>query len=255
MHASPSNQPAIHCRGVTKEYGAGNALVRALRGVDLELWPGELSLLVGPSGCGKTTLLSVIAGILDQTAGDVAVLGTDLGRLSNRQKVRFRGRHIGFVFQQFNLLPALTAAENVSVPLVLQGWGKRKAVERACRMLHSMGMGDRLESLPGKLSGGQQQRVAIARALVHEPQIVVCDEPTSALDAKTGHVIMRLLRSVAMERERAVIVVTHDARVFEFGDRIASMEDGQIVEVKQQTPDDRAATATDERATLPLKTA
>jgi putative ABC transport system ATP-binding protein len=255
MPSSPSSQPAIRCRGVTKEYGAGNALVRALRGVDLELWPGELSLLVGPSGCGKTTLLSVIAGILDQTAGDVAVLGTDLGRLSNRQKVRFRGRHIGFVFQQFNLLPALSAAENVSVPLVLQGWRKRPAVERAVRVLESMGMGDRLDSLPGKLSGGQQQRVAIARALVHEPQIVVCDEPTSALDAKTGHVIMRLLRSVAMERERAVIVVTHDARVFEFGDRIARMEDGQIVEIKQQTPEDRAGDSEDQRSTLPLRTA
>lgn len=241
------SQPAVQCRGLTKEYGSGNALVRALRGVDLELWAGELSLLVGPSGCGKTTLLSVIAGILDQTAGQVSVLGTDLSKLSNRQKVRFRGKNIGFVFQQFNLLPALTAAENVSVPLVLQGYSKRRALERAVHVLDSMGMGDRLESLPGKLSGGQQQRVAIARALVHEPRIVVCDEPTSALDAKTGHVIMRLLRSVAMERERAVIVVTHDARVFEFGDRIARMEDGQIVEVAQQT--------VEERAMLPLKTA
>ncbi|HEX3656403.1 MAG TPA: ABC transporter ATP-binding protein [Pirellulales bacterium] len=250
MPTAISHQPAIRCRGVTKDYGTGNALVRALRGVDLELWPGELSLLVGPSGCGKTTLLSVIAGILDQSEGDVAVLGTDLGRLSNRQKVRFRGRHIGFVFQQFNLLPALSAVENVSVPLVLQGYRKRAAMARAEQVLKSMGMGDRLASLPGKLSGGQQQRVAIARALVHEPQVVVCDEPTSALDAKTGHVIMRLLRNVAMERERAVIVVTHDARVFEFGDRIARMEDGQIVEIQQQTP-----ARGDEPATLTMKTA
>jgi putative ABC transport system ATP-binding protein len=202
-----------------------------------------LTLLVGPSGCGKTTLLSIIAGILNPSSGTVEVLGTEVTRLSSRQKVRFRGRNIGFVFQQFNLLPALTAAENVTVPLVIEGSTRRKALMKAESLLASMGMGERLNSLPGKLSGGQQQRVAIARALVHDPKILVCDEPTSALDAKTGHAIMRLLRTIAMERDRAVVIVTHDSRIFEFGDRIARMEDGHIVDVVSQTPDERALTA------------
>ncbi len=249
-----SVEPAIACRDVRKSYGAGNVQVHALRGVDLEIWPGELTLLVGPSGCGKTTLLSVIAGILDPTDGDLTVLGTDILGLSNGRKVRFRGQNIGFVFQQFNLLPALTAAENVTVPLVLTGWSKRKAMVRAVQLLESLGMGDRTNSLPGKLSGGQQQRVAIARALIHEPKIVVCDEPTSALDARTGHVIMRLLRTIAMERGRAVVVVTHDNRVYSFGDRIARMEDGRIVEVCEQSPDERAM-AEDSNSHVSLKTA
>lgn len=234
---------AISCRGVTKEFGSGNTIVRALQGVDLDVFAGELTLLVGPSGCGKTTLLSVVAGILEQTSGQVTVLGTDLRRMSRRRLVRFRGENIGFVFQQFNLLPALTAVENVSVPLLLAGWSRRRALPQARRVLESMGMAERLHALPAKLSGGQQQRVAIARALVHEPRILVCDEPTSALDHKTGHVIMRLLRNVALERDRSVIVVTHDARVFEFGDRIARMDDGHVVEIREQTPDDRAHTA------------
>ncbi|HUY35851.1 MAG TPA: ABC transporter ATP-binding protein [Pirellulales bacterium] len=231
-----SPQTAIACRGITKDFGAGGAQVRALRGVDLDVLAGELTLLVGPSGCGKTTLLSVIAGIMEPTAGSVTVLGTHLGRLSGRQKVRFRGEHVGFVFQQFNLLPALTAAENVTVPLILAGWSRRKALSKSIELLGRMGMADRLRSLPSKLSGGQQQRVAIARALIHEPQLLVCDEPTSALDARTGHTIMELLRGVALEAQRAVVVVTHDNRVVEFGDRIASMEDGKVIDVRRQTP-------------------
>jgi putative ABC transport system ATP-binding protein len=157
--------------------------------------------------------------------------------------VRFRGKNIGFVFQQFNLLPSLTACENVAVPLLLNGYPRTQALVKARPILEAMGMGDRLNSLPLKLSGGQQQRVAIARALVHDPKIVVCDEPTSALDAKTGHVIMRLLRTIAMEKDRAVVIVTHDSRIYEFGDRIARMEDGHILEIITQTPDDRALIA------------
>jgi putative ABC transport system ATP-binding protein len=228
--------PAVICRGVTKEFGSGATLVRALRGVDLDVDSGELTLLVGPSGCGKTTLLSVIAGILEPTAGTVSVLGVDLARLSRGQKVRFRGENIGFVFQQFNLLPALSAAENVMVPLILAGWPRRRALPKAREVLASMGMADRAAALPGKLSGGQQQRVAIARALVHEPKLLVCDEPTSALDARTGHTIMELLRAVAMTSGRAVAVVTHDNRVFGFGDRIVSLEDGRVTDVARQTP-------------------
>jgi len=229
--ATITQAPAISCRGVTKEYGAGNSLVRALRGVDLDVFAGELTLLVGPSGCGKTTLLSVVAGILEPTAGEVNVLGAKLTSLSNKKKVRFRRNNIGFVFQQFNLLPALSAAENVTIPLILAGQSRRKALKQAKELLGKIGMGDRVDSLPAKLSGGQQQRVAIARALIHHPRLLVCDEPTSALDAKTGHTIMELLRGVAIEGDRAVIIVTHDSRIFSFGDRIAQMEDGRILEV------------------------
>ena len=226
----------ITCRNVTKEFGSEGALVKALRGVDLDVYPGEMTLLVGPSGCGKTTLLSVIAGIMRPTAGNVHVLGADLATLRGHRLVNFRGQNIGFVFQQFNLLPALTAAENVTVPLILAGWPRRKALARAQALLNKMGMGDRCHHLPGKLSGGQQQRVAIARALIHEPKLLVCDEPTSALDAHTGHTIMELLRSVALESGRAVVVVTHDSRVFEFGDRIARMEDGRITGIETSKP-------------------
>jgi putative ABC transport system ATP-binding protein len=223
---------AVRCRGVTKQYGSGETAVQALRGVDFDVWRGEMTLLVGPSGCGKTTLLSVIAGILDPTAGDVLVLGSDVGRMSHGKKVAFRGHNIGFVFQQFNLLPALTAAENAAVPLIIAGMPRRKAVEIAADTLQQMGMGDRLHALPSDLSGGQQQRVAIARALVHQPSLLVCDEPTSALDADTGHHVMELLQEMVVQPDRAVVVVTHDSRIFSFGDRIAYMDDGHIVKVE-----------------------
>jgi len=164
----------------------------------------------------------------------VNVLQHDLTRMSQSKKVRFRRQNIGFVFQQFNLLPALTAAENVSIPLILAGQSRRRAQAAAVELLGRMDMGNRAHALPTQLSGGQQQRVAIARALIHHPRLLVCDEPTSALDAKTGHTIMEVLRSVAVEGERAVIIVTHDSRVFEFGDRIAHMEDGHIIGVESQ---------------------
>src|SRR6476660_52167 len=222
-----SQSIAISCRGVHKHFGNGTR-VQALRGVDFEARLGELTFIVGPSGCGKTTLLSVITGLLDPSDGEVELFGSSAGRLSANQRILFRRENVGFVFQQFNLLPALTAVENAAVPLVIQGLSKRAALARANELLTKMGMGDRLQNLPGNLSGGQQQRVAIARALVHNPHLLVCDEPTSALDAKTGHTILELLRSIAIEGDRAVIIVTHDSRVFEFGDRIARMEDGHI---------------------------
>ncbi len=225
---------AIVCRGVTKEFGSGDALVRALRGVDLDVYAGQLTLLVGPSGCGKTTLLSVVCGILDATAGRIDVLGQDLSSLRRGKLVAFRGANVGFVFQQFNLLPALTAVENVSVPLLLQGRPRREALARAREMLDKVNLSDRADAPPSNLSGGQQQRVAIARALIHHPRLLVCDEPTSALDARTGHTIMELLRAMAMETDRAVVVVTHDPRVYEFGDRIAKMEDGRVVDVEEK---------------------
>jgi putative ABC transport system ATP-binding protein len=231
----PNNAtPLVTCRDVVKTYGSGNAEVHALRGVDLDVYPGELTMLVGPSGCGKTTLLSVVAGILRPTSGNVHVLDTDLTQLSSWRRTAFRRDHVGFVFQQFNLLPALTAAENAAVPLVIQGRSRRAAVTEAKTLLGKMGMPDRVNNLPGKLSGGQQQRVAIARALIHHPHLLVCDEPTSALDAKTGHTILELLRSIAIEGDRAVIIVTHDARIFEFADTLARMDDGYIVSIERR---------------------
>jgi len=225
---------AVRCRGVTKDFGNGETKVQALRGVDVDIPYGELSMLVGPSGCGKTTLLSVIAGIMDPTSGEVAILGHDLAQLRGQKLVRFRGQNVGFIFQQYNLLPALTAAENAAVPLVIAGWSRKRAVARAREMLESVGIGHRAHAVPAQLSGGQQQRVAIARALVHEPRLLICDEPTSALDAESGRNIMDIMRRVAVQRDRAVIVVTHDNRVFEFGDRIIHMDDGRIVAMEKK---------------------
>lgn len=224
---------AVHCRDLVKEFGSGDTRVRALRGLNLDIYSGQLTLLVGPSGCGKTTLLSTVVGLLDPTSGELVVLGNDMMVMSRRQKQRFRRDNVGFVFQQYNLLPALSAAENVIVPLVIAGESRRQALPKAIALLEQLRMGHRIHSLPTTLSGGEQQRVAIARALVHEPRLLVCDEPTSALDAATGHTIMEILREAALAPGRAVIVVTHDSRIFEFGDRIARMDDGQIIEIKE----------------------
>jgi putative ABC transport system ATP-binding protein len=195
-----------------------------------------MSLLVGPSGCGKTTLISIVAGLLEPTAGEVEVFGFPLHRIGGSKLVQFRGKNIGFVFQQYNLLPALTTAENAAVPLIVAGMPRKQAVAKASEMLRAVGLDDKINALPSQLSGGQQQRVAIARALVHEPRLLVCDEPTAALDAQSGQTVMQLLRNVAVQPGRAVIVVTHDSRVYKFGNRIIGMSDGHIDEVKVQTP-------------------
>ena len=201
----------------------------ALRGIDLDVSTGELLMLVGPSGCGKTTLISCIAGILDHDDGVCTVFGHEFKSMQQGQRTRLRGRTLGFVFQAFNLLPTLTAAENVAVPLLING-DAAEAGDRqgAGRCWSRWGWAQRHASLPKQLSGGQQQRVAIARALVHDPKIIVCDEPTSALDHETGHQVMEMLRSVAMRSGRSLVIVTHDARIFEFADRIAQMDDGVI---------------------------
>jgi putative ABC transport system ATP-binding protein len=221
---------AVHCRQLTKDFGSGDNRVSVLRGIDLEIPFGEMTMLVGPSGCGKTTLLSVMAGLLDRTGGHLSILGQDWKQLGGAGAVLFRRRNLGFVFQQFNLLPALTAAENAAVPLFAAGIPKKRAVEKASAMLSDLGLGSRLRSYPNQLSGGQQQRVALARALVHDPKLIVCDEPTSALDAETGHTVMELLTRSAVKPGRAVIVVTHDSRVFQFASRIAHMDDGLVAE-------------------------
>jgi putative ABC transport system ATP-binding protein len=226
-----TRETAVHCRGVTKVYGSGSSIVTALRGIDLDVHTGELLMLVGPSGCGKTTLISVIAGILDQNQGDCRVFGNDFLHMSQADKTRKRGEILGFVFQAFNLLPTLNAAENVAIPLLLSGVKRREAISQSKEMLDRVGLSDRWRSHPAQMSGGQQQRVAIARALIHNPRLIVCDEPTSALDHETGHKVMELLREVALGEGRALVIVTHDARIFEFADRIARMDDGRIVKV------------------------
>ena len=233
MEGSPI-APAVLCRTVTKSYVSGPTKVMALRGVDLEVRLGELLMLVGPSGCGKTTLISVVAGILDHDEGECRVFQEDLRAMGRNPKTLFRGKNVGFVFQAFNLLPTLTALENVSIPLLLLGLKKAEAQSRALEMLTRVGLADRLQSLPAQLSGGQAQRVAIARALVHRPRLIVCDEPTSALDADTGHKVLEVFRETALAEDRALIIVTHDNRIFNFADRIARMEDGRIVSVETQ---------------------
>jgi putative ABC transport system ATP-binding protein len=232
-------QTAVSCTGITKWFGEGDARVQALRGLDLEIRMGELAMLVGPSGCGKTTLISIIAGLLDATEGELEVLGTRPQELKPETKIVFRRKNLGFVFQQFNLLPTLTAAENVAVPLFVAGFPRRPAIEKASELLNELGLGDHLRNLPSQLSGGQQQRVAIARALIHDPRLVVCDEPTSALDAKTGHKVMELFAEIAVRPERALIVVTHDSRIFDFADVITQMEDGRAVSEERKEPNNK----------------
>ena len=228
------NGLAVYCRGVTKSYVTGPTRVIALRGVDLDVRTGELLMLVGPSGCGKTTLISVMAGILDHDEGECLVFSQDLRGMGQRRRTRYRGSKIGFVFQAYNLLPTLTAVENVSVPLLINGAVRSQAHKTAGRLLEQVGLADRRHALPAQLSGGQQQRVAIARALVHDPQLIVCDEPTSALDADTGHMVMEVLRDKALTADRALIIVTHDNRIFNFADRIARMDDGRITVIEPQ---------------------
>ena len=236
METNHDNSLAVVCRGVTKVFGSGDTKTVALAGVDLDVYYGETTLLVGPSGCGKTTLISIIAGLLYPTGGEISVLGHDLVRLRNSRLVNFRAKNIGFVFQQYNLLPALTAAENAAVPLVIAGEYRGKAVGAAKEILAEVGLEPRMNAFPTQLSGGQQQRVAIARALIHQPRLLVCDEPTAALDAHSGQTVMQLLKRVAVQPDRAVIIVTHDSRVYRFGERIVHMSDGRIERVESHEP-------------------
>ena len=223
---------AVRCENLTKIYDTGEQKVTALNHVNLNILLGELMMLVGPSGCGKTTLISVIAGILDQNEGLCELFGENLLTMKSKDKLRFRATQIGFVFQAFNLLPSLNAAENVSVPLIINGENRHVARNKAIDVLESVGLGDRWKSYPSQLSGGQQQRVAIARALIHSPRLIVCDEPTSALDHASGHNVMNLLKEVAVHKDRALVIVSHDARIFSFADRIAEMDDGHIINVR-----------------------
>ena len=249
MTTEQNTNIAINCKNVTKSFGEGVDKVTALQGINMEVPQGELYMLVGPSGCGKTTLISIIAGILDQDGGECLLFGQNIKALSSSQRIDFRAKNIGFVFQAFNLLPTLTSAENVAVPLIINGMPLKLAVEKASEILATVGLGDRIKSLPSQLSGGQQQRVAIARALVHNPKIIVCDEPTSSLDHATGLKVLELMRNVALGGGRTLIVVTHDNRIYKFADRIAQMDDGKITKVVTSWHDMDEETEEPEKAT------
>lgn len=220
---------AAVCRNVKKVFGEATTRVDALCGVDLEVKKGELLMMMGPSGSGKTTLISIMAGIMTQTEGECLIAGKDLNHMPDDQKTYYRGKHIGFVFQQFNLIPMLSCQENVSIPLVLCGEERKKALVRARELLIQVGIEEKIDVLPSQLSGGQQQRVAIARSIVHNPELIVCDEPTSYLDHDTGIKVMQLLRSVIRNNGKTLIVVTHDVRITQYADRIVRLEDGKII--------------------------
>lgn len=234
MQPMNSKQLAITVSGLEKSFGRGADVIHVLKRIELQAYYGEIMMLVGPSGCGKTTLLSAIAGTMKPDRGTLNVLGKELEKTSGGELTRFRAKHIGFIFQQFNLIPTINLAENVAVPLLIQKVPYAKAIERARAMLDQVQLGERWKSRPNQLSGGQQQRVAIARALVHEPPLVICDEPTAALDAKNGEIVLDLFREIARSPERAVIIVTHDNRIFSYADRIATMDDGEILSVERQ---------------------
>jgi putative ABC transport system ATP-binding protein len=219
---------AISVENLTKQYGQGGAAVQALADVTMCVENGEVVLLMGPSGSGKTTLLSIMGCILRPTSGSVKVRGQEVNRMSERQIPQVRLKNIGFIFQGFNLFPTLTAGENVEISLDLHGIHGKRAKQRAAALLDQVGLSDKYRSYPADLSGGQKQRVAIARALAGEPEIILADEPTAALDSQSGRMVMKMLSDLAHERGRAVVIVTHDNRVLEHGDRIVEIEDGKV---------------------------
>ena len=219
---------AIEVKNLVKKYGSGEASVHALKSVDLCVHEKELLLLLGASGSGKTTLISIIGCILSATSGSSKIRGTETVGLPQSKLQKIRLENIGFIFQGFNLFPALTAAENVEVAIDLKGIRGREAKMRSTELLEKVGLGDKLKTYPADLSGGQKQRVAIARALAGDPKIILADEPTAALDSTSGKLIMDLLQELAHEKNRAIVVVTHDNRIFDYADRIVEIEDGRI---------------------------
>jgi putative ABC transport system ATP-binding protein len=221
-------QHAIEVRALIKVYTEGASSARALDNVDLDVNRGEVLLLMGPSGSGKTTLVSIMGCILRATSGSVKIGGREVASLPERALPAVRLNNIGFVFQGFNLFPALTAAENVEVALDLKGIRGRAARTRSRALLEEVGLADKFDSFPADLSGGQKQRVAIARALAGDPEIILADEPTAALDKTSGRVVMDMLHGLAHRRNRAVAIVTHDNRVMEYADRVVHIEDGRV---------------------------
>jgi putative ABC transport system ATP-binding protein len=226
--ANPSKTEAIVATDLTKWFGEGEARTTAVNDVGLVAHFGEMLFIVGPSGSGKTTLLSMISGILRPNAGKVTVKGDDIWTLSNDQLADFRLNTVGFVFQDYHLFPRLTTAENVAIPLILKKRDWNESINEARRFLEIVGLKNRSEILPVKLSGGEQQRVAIARAIVSGPQILILDEPTASLDGDTGRTIISFVKEKILNESRCILIVTHDARINEYADRILHMEDGRL---------------------------
>jgi putative ABC transport system ATP-binding protein len=225
-----TTEPVVKAHGIVKELGQGAGKVRALKGVSLELQAGELTLLMGPSGSGKTTLLSILGCILTPTEGTLSIAGEATTGLSPEGLADLRRRHVGFVFQSYNLFPTLNAIENVRLALDVRGEKYADCVVKAETALREVGLGHRLRSFPGNMSGGEQQRVAVARALATKPSIILADEPTAALDSENGHAVMELLSDIAKDESRAVLAVTHDPRTHAYADRIIRIEDGRIID-------------------------
>lgn len=222
-------QSPVSVRKLIKEYGEGPTAFRALDGVDLDVARGEVMLLMGPSGSGKTTLVSILGCILRPTSGSVRIMGEEVSHLSEKDLPQIRLSNIGFIFQGFNLFPTLTAEENVEMALDLKNIHGAQAKRRAHECLEMVGLQDRYRAFPADLSGGQKQRVAIARAIAGDPRVILADEPTAALDSQSGRMAMETLRDLAHRQDRAVVIVTHDNRVLEFGDRVVHIEDGRIL--------------------------
>jgi putative ABC transport system ATP-binding protein len=219
---------AIEARGLYKGFRSGQMMVEVLKGIDLLVEPGEMALVMGPSGSGKSTLLAAVSGLLRPDAGSVVALGEDIWEKPRKAIDRFRLANCGFIFQGFNLFPALTASQQVQVVLKFMKQGKAERKAAADATLNDVGLGHRLDNRPDRLSGGEKQRVAIARALAKKPKLIFADEPTSALDGENGHIVMELLRKCAKEQGATVLCVTHDARLAVFADRIITIEDGRI---------------------------
>lgn len=222
------NKKAIVTQDLNMAFRSGKQTFHALRQINLEIESGDVHLLMGPSGSGKTTLLSILAGILTPTSGHVFLQGKDITRMSRPQLSQFRLHQVGFIFQGFNLFPALTALENVALALTIKGQSERTAHSEALHLLEQVGLVEKARNLPNELSGGQKQRVAIARALAGNPSIIMADEPTAALDSQSGHAVIKLLRTLAKDRGHTVLMVTHDPRIIDVADRVTYLEDGML---------------------------
>ena len=225
------SEPIVVCREMVKTFNSGESEVQALRGITLDVYENELLMLVGPSGCGKTTFVSALSALMSFDSGYCEVLHEEISHMSDEEKTAFRGQNIGFVFQAFNLLPSLSAIDNIALPLTIAGHKREEVLTQAREMLSAVGLDKKEHVKPSGLSGGEQQRVAIARALVHNPKFIICDEPTSSLDHASGQVVMELLTNIIKKKGASMIVVTHDNRIYQYADRIVHMEDGKIVKV------------------------
>lgn len=228
LNERSNSRPVLEVHDLTRRFGEGAATVEAVRGVDLDLNAGEIVLIMGPSGSGKTTLLSMLGALLRPTSGRIELDGVAISALTERELPTLRAHRIGFIFQDFNLMPSLTARENVEVALNIAGVAGTAARKRAVQLLNELGLTQRLEFLPEKLSGGEKQRVSIARALANEPALMLADEPTANLDSSIGRQVMRTLRAIAKQRNQSVLIVSHDERIKEIADRVLWLEDGQF---------------------------